>query len=46
LEYWQELILKIQLPKVKEKRTDYTKFLDAKALQGNRSGEKTSVINA
>jgi amidase len=28
---------KIQLPmKVKEKQTDYTKFLDAKALQGKR----------
>jgi hypothetical protein len=33
LEYWQELILKIQLlMKVKEKRQNYTKFLDAKGI--------------
>jgi amidase len=33
----------IQLLMKVRKRTDYTKFLDAKALQGkDRSGEKTS----
>jgi hypothetical protein len=44
LEYWQELILKIQLPmKVKEAQTDYTKFLDAKALQGKRIGWRENL---